>query len=175
MRRRVSKRTLDVDRPDEWSVPTMSDVDVLNQTLAVEFFGIAAYDAALSTGLLDGPTADAARAFRSDHMKHRDLVIEAIMAKGGTPVSPRAADDYAKAYPPLTTANAIVAYAIELEAAAARAYIASVPEYEDRSLALLGAEIGGVEAQHWAVLLAASGANPVPSPIIDVKAASAAH
>ena len=153
----------------------MSDLDLLNQTLATEHIGIAAYDAALGTGLLDGPTADAARAFRSDHMKHRDLLVEQIMARGGTAVSPRSADDYAKAYPPLTTANAIVAYAIELEAAAARSYVASVALYEDRSLALLGAEIGAVEAQHWAVLLAASGANPVPSPIIEVTVAMGAR
>ena len=153
----------------------MSDVDLLNQTLATEHIGIAAYDAALGTGLLDGPTADAARAFRSDHTKHRDLLIEQIMARGGTAVSPRSADDYAKAYPPLTTANAIVAYAIDLEAAAARSYVASVAQYEDRSLALLGAEIGAVEAQHWAVLLAASGANPVPSPIIEVTVAMGAR
>jgi len=153
----------------------MSDLDLLNQTLATEHIGIAAYDAALGTGLLDGPTADAARAFRSDHMKPRDQLVEQIMARGGTAVSPRSADDYAKAYPPLTTANAIVAYAIDLEAAAARSYVASVAQYEDRSLALLGAEIGAVEAQHWAVLLAASGANPVPSPIIEVTVAMGAR
>src|SRR5262249_26353930 len=147
----------------------MSDVDVLNQTLAIEHFGIAAYDAALATGLLDSPTVEAARAFRSDHMQHRVLIIEQIVSRGGTPVSPHDAGEYAKAYPPLTTEAEIVAYAIELEATAARSYVGSVAEYEDRSLALLGAEIGGVEAQHWAVLLAASGANPVPTPIIEVK------
>ena len=150
----------------------MADVDILNRTLAVEYLGIAAYEAALGSGLLDGSTAEAARAFQSDHMKHRDLMVEQIVARGATPVAARTAEEYAKAYPPLTTANEIVSYAIELEATAARSYIATVAEYEDRSLALLGAEIGGVEAQHWAVLLAASGANPVPSPIIDVMAAS---
>jgi hypothetical protein len=146
----------------------MSDIDVLNETLTTEHYGIAAYDAALGSGLLDEPTADAARAFRSDHMRHRELMVEQIVARGGTPVSPRSADDYAKSYPPLTTAADIVAFAIQLEASAARSYVATVAEYEDRSLALLGAEIGAVEAQHWAVLLSASGANPVPSPTIGV-------
>jgi len=146
----------------------MTDVDVLNGTLASEHLGIAAYDAALGSGLLDEPTAKAARAFQSDHKKHRDVVSEQIVARGGTPVSALGADDYAKSFPPLTTAEEIVAYAIELEAGAARAYVASVAEYEDRGLALLGAKIGGVEAQHWAVLLAATGANPVPSALIDV-------
>ena len=156
----------------------MSDVDVLNQTLVTEHLGIAAYDAALGSGLLDGPTADAARAFQSDHKKHRDLISEQIVARGATPVPAREADDYAKSFPPLTTAAEIIAYAIELEAVAARSYVASVAEYEDRSLALLGAEIGAVEAQHWAVLLAATGANPVPSPIIEVmvrKSTSPSH
>jgi hypothetical protein len=49
--------------------------------------------------------------------------------------------------------------------------VASVPHYEDRQLALLAAQIGGVEAQHWAALLAAVGAHPVPSPIIELDAA----
>lgn len=146
----------------------MSDVDVLNRTLVTENLGIAAYDAALGSGLLDERTADAASAFQSDHKKHRELICKEIVARGGTPVPALDADGYAKSFPPLTTQEEIVAYAIELEAGAARAYVASVAEYEDRSLALLGAEIGGVEAQHWAVLLAATGANPVPSPLIEV-------
>jgi hypothetical protein len=49
--------------------------------------------------------------------------------------------------------------------------VASVAHYQDRQLALLAAQIGGVEAQHWAVLLAAAGAHPVPSPIIDLDPA----
>jgi hypothetical protein len=148
----------------------MSDIDVLNRILADEHFGIAAYDAALGSGLLDETTASAARAFRSDHIQHRDVVSTEITARGGQPLESLSADKYAQAFPPLATQADIVAYAIELEAGATRLYVATVPEFEDRSLALLGAEIGAVEAQHWAVLLAASGSNPVPSPIIEVKA-----
>jgi hypothetical protein len=146
----------------------MSDLDLLNQSLAGEHFAIAAYDAALGSGLLDEPTAEVARAFQSDHKTHRDLLTEQVVGRDGTAVSPLGADDYAKSYPPLTTKAEIVAYATELEAAAARASTASVAGYEDRKLALLAAQIGGVEAQHWATLLAATGANPVPSPIIEV-------
>src|SRR5262245_1553205 len=149
----------------------MSDLDLLNQGLAGEHFGIAAYDAALGSGLLDESTADVARAFQSDHKKHRDLLTEQLVACGGNPVSPLEASDYAKSHPPLTTAAEILAYAIELEAGAARTSVASVVGYEDRKLALLAAQIGAVEAQHWAVLLAATGANPVPSPIIVVDTA----
>jgi hypothetical protein len=148
----------------------MSDVDLLNRILVDEHFGIAAYDAALNSGLLDETTASAARAFQSDHVQHRDVVSREITARGGQPVEPQSADNYAKAFPPLASLADIVAYAIELEAGATKLYLATVPEFEDRSLALLGAEIGAVEAQHWAVLFSASGSNPVPAPIIEVKA-----
>jgi hypothetical protein len=153
------------------SAPTMTDLDLLNQGLTGEHFAIAAYDAALGTSLLDGSTAGLARAFQSDHKRHAELLSEQVMARGGTPVRPLEAQDYAKSYPPLTTAADIVAYAIGLEAAAARASIGSVAGYEDRSLALLAAQIGGVEAQHWAALLMATGAHPVPAPIIELHAA----
>jgi hypothetical protein len=152
----------------EQRVPTMSDIDLLEQNLAGEHLGIAAYDAALGSGLLDEATANVARAFQSDHKCHRDLLTDEIVARNGTPVSPLAADAYAKSYPPLTTAADILAFAIELEAGATRGSIASVADFEDRKLALLAAQIGGVEAQHWASLLAASGAHPVPSPLIEL-------
>jgi hypothetical protein len=148
----------------------MSDLELLNDGLAGEHFGIAAYEAALGTGLLDDGTAAVARAFQSDHKQHRALLTKEILARGGTPVSALDADHYAKEYPPLATAADIVGYAIELEAGATRASVASVADYEDRHLALLAAQIGGVEAQHWAALLAATGAHPVPSAIIDLDA-----
>ena len=146
----------------------MSDLHLLNEALAGEHFGIAAYDAALASGLLDEQTAAVAKAFQSDHMFHRDALTKQVMARGGEPVSPLGQDVYAMEYPPLTTAAQIVAYAIELEAGAARASVAVVANYEDRQLALLSAQIAGVEAQHWALLRAASGADPVPHPIIEV-------
>ena len=145
----------------------MSDVDVMNQGLAGEHFGIAAYAAALGSGLLDESVAGVAKSFQADHEHHRDLLIEQIERRGGTPAVALEAAEYAKEYPPLTNAGDILAYAIELEAGAARGSVFSVDKYEDRELALLSARIGAVEAQHWAVLLGATGANPVPSPLIE--------
>jgi hypothetical protein len=145
----------------------MSDVDVMNEGLAGEHFGIAAYAAALASGLLDDSFANVAKAFQADHEHHRDVLIEHIERRGGTPVVPLESAQYAKEYPPLTSAGDILVYAIELEAAATRGSVFSVDQYQDRELALLAARIGAVEAQHWAVLLAAAGGNPVPSPLID--------
>jgi len=146
----------------------MSDVELLNAGLAGEHFGIAAYQAALDSGLLDEGTAAVAKAFQNDHEAHRDRLASVVAERGGEPVPSLPADSYAAQFPPLATAADIVTYAIELEAGAARASVASVAEYEDRQLALLAARIGAVEAQHWAVLLGATGQHPVPSPFIEL-------
>jgi hypothetical protein len=155
------------DRPSSGAV--MSDIDLLNESLGVEHLGIAAYEAALGSGLLDEATANVARAFQSDHARHAAVYAEQVVVRNGTPRVALGPEQYAKSYPPLKSAADIVAFAIQLEAAAARTYMRTVPAFQDKELALLAAEIGAVEAQHWAVLLGAAGANPVPWPIIDIQ------
>ncbi len=144
----------------------MTDVDLLNASLAGEFFGIAAYEAAIGSGLLDEGTAGVARAFQADHQAHADRIAQLIVERGGSCVEPLAADEYAAEYPPLNSAEDIVNYAIELESGAAAADIASLSSYEDASLATVIAQIAGVEAQHWSALLAATGQPAVPAPFI---------
>lgn len=148
----------------------MSDVNVLNDGLAGEFFGIAAYEAAIGSGLLDDGTVGVARAFQADHQAHADKIVGLITERGGTPVEPLAAELYAEEYPPLNDAGDVIAYAIELESGAAAASVASVALFEDRSLAVVAAQIAGVEAQHWSALLAATGQAPVPGAFIPVAA-----
>ena len=151
-------------------IDTVTDIDLLNASLAGEFFGIAGYEAAIGSGLLDDGTADVARAFQADHQAHADRLAELITERGGECVTPLADDVYAADYPPLNSAEDVVAYAIELESGAAAADIASISEYEDSSLAVVIAQIAGVEAQHWSALLAASGQAPVPAPFIPLPA-----
>jgi len=148
----------------------MSDVKLLNEGLAGEHFGIAAYQAALESGLLDEGTAAVAKAFQGDHEAHRERLVSLVSARGGQPVAALSPESYAAQFPPLASASDIVSYAIELEAGAARASVASVAQFEDRQLALVAAQIGAVEAQHWAVLLGATGQHPVPSPFIELDA-----
>lgn len=149
----------------------MTDVELLNEGLAGEFFGVAAYEAAIGSGLLDEGTVGVARAFQADHQAHADKLTELIIERGGEPVRPAAPEVYAREYPPLTDAGAVIAYAIELESGAAAASVASVADYDDRSLAVVAAQIAGVEAQHWSALLAATGQAPVPAAFIPVPAA----
>jgi rubrerythrin len=150
----------------------MSDLELLNEGLAGEHFGIAAYRAALDSGLLDEGTAAVAAAFQRDHEAHRDRLASLVTARGGEPVPALSAEAYAAQFPPLASAADIVNYAIELEAGAARASVASVVEFEDRHLALIAAQIGAVEAQHWAALLSATGQHPVPAPFLPLDVPS---
>lgn len=144
----------------------MSDIDLLNTSLAGEYFGVAAYEAAIGSGLLDDGTAGVARAFQSDHQAHAERLAELISQRGGTCVTPLDADVYAQDYPPLESAADVVAYAIELESGAVSADVASIAHYEDGELAMVIAQIAGVEAQHWSALLAATGQPAVPAPFI---------
>ena len=144
----------------------MTDIDLLNQSLAGEYFGVAAYEAAIGSGLLDDGTIAVARAFQSDHQAHADRISELITERGGVCVTPLAAEVYAEEYPPLNSADDVISYAIELESGAAAADIASIAHYDDRELAVVVAQIAGVEAQHWSALLAATGKAPVPGAFI---------
>jgi len=102
----------------------------------------------------------------TDHQAHAERIAELITQRGGSCVEPLAAEAYAAEFPPLTSAGDVVAYAIELESGAAAADIASIAFYDDRSLAVVIAQIAGVEAQHWSALLAATGQPAIPGAFI---------
>lgn len=144
----------------------MTDIDLLNASLAGEFFGVAAYEAAIGSELLDEGTTGVARAFQADHQAHAERIAELITERNGTCVNALPADVYAKDYPPLNSAADVIAYAIELESGAAAADVASIGSYEEGALAVVIAQIAGVEAQHWSALLAATGQPAIPGPFI---------
>src|SRR5262249_27844953 len=68
---------------EESTMNETQDVDVLNQGLQGEYFGIAAYDAALGTKLLSDKVAVVARGFQADHRAHAQASREAIDGLGG--------------------------------------------------------------------------------------------
>jgi len=140
------------------------DIEILNRSLEGEYFGIAAYQAAKGTGLLEqGPFAVADQ-FQGDHQKHAERIREAITALGGVPNETRSWGEYASEFPPppLKTQTDVLEYAASLEKSGAVASVASVAEFSSPELSVLAASIAGVEAMHWSTLLGALGENPVP-------------
>ena len=143
---------------------TKRDIEILNGSLGGEYFGIAAYDAAMATGLLEDGVRDVARSFQADHREHAKRLHEAIIDLGGEPVETKGWDAYAAEFPPppLKSQEDIIRYAASLEQSGASGSVASVGEYSSAKLAVLAASIAGVESMHWSVLLGALGENPVP-------------
>ena len=143
---------------------TQKDIDLLNASLGGEYFGIAAYDAAMGSGLLEDGVRAVAQKFQNDHKEHAQRFQTAITKLGGEPVRTKTWDQYASEYPPppLESQADILRYAASLEESGASASIASVGEFSSPDLARMAASIAGVEAMHWSVLLGALGEDPVP-------------
>jgi hypothetical protein len=146
------------------STDTTKDIDILNASLGGEYFGIAAYQAAMGTGLLEGGVRDVAKKFQGDHQHHAERIRDAIVGLGGTPVETKTWEQYAADYPPppLTNQADILRYAASLEQSGASATVGSVGDLSSPDLVRLAASIAGVEAMHWSVLLGALGEDPVP-------------
>ena len=143
---------------------TKRDIEILNGSLGGEYFGIAAYEAAMGTGLLEEGVRDVAEKFQEDHRQHAQRIQEAIIRLGGDPIKARTWETYASEFPPppLKSQADVLRYAASLEKSAASASVASVAKLSSPELALLAASIAGVEAMHWSALLGALGENPVP-------------
>ena len=143
---------------------TKKDIEILNASLGGEYFGIAAYQAAIGTGLLKDEVRPVAEKFQGDHKQHAQRIQEAIISLGGDPIKTKTWEEYASEFPPppLKSQADVLRYAASLEKSAASASVASVGELSSPELARLAASIAGVEAMHWSVLLGALGENPVP-------------
>ena len=106
---------------EESTMNETQDVDVLNQGLQGEYFGIAAYDAALGTKLLSDKVAVVARGFQADHRAHAQAIREAIERLGGRADAAKTWAEYAAQYPPpkLASEADVLRYAASLERSAA--------------------------------------------------------
>jgi rubrerythrin len=127
---------------------TPRDIATLNSAIPLERAGIKAYQDAASLGILSAPVLAVATGFMNDHMAHRDALIAAVKASGGTP-----SEETAKlTYPSLKTEAEILAFAESVERQAASAYLAVFPVLEDKALAKAAASILGVETMHVGIL-----------------------
>jgi rubrerythrin len=130
----------------EAAASDVSDVVVLNSALDLEHRAVAAYTAAI--GALSGPNLRTAREFRDHERAHVLALTRAIKSMGGTPN--QAAGHYS--FPRLTTQNAVLRFAINLENTAVAAYVDAIPRLNTAGLRAETAAIVATEAEHLAVL-----------------------
>ena len=125
-----------------------NDIATLNAAIELERAAIKAYGDAAKTGLISAPVLKVAQGFVADHNAHRDALIAAVRAGGGTPTEGTAKVDY----PSLKSEKDILQFAMVLEEKAASTYLSVIPDLKDRALAQASAAILGVETTHVIVL-----------------------
>lgn len=153
----------------------MTDVQLLNTALGLEYQAIAAYQVGALSGLLKPATKQVAMEFQSQHKAHASALNGLVQENGGSPVGEKAplsssAGDLAEAYGipagKIHSEADVLHYAAGLEEGAAKAYLGTVAKFHSRDLAHAAASIEGDETMHWAVLRQALGMNPVPTGFI---------
>jgi Ferritin-like domain len=143
---------------------TSQDTNILNVALALEHEAIGAYQlGAQRGGLLTKPVLDVAVLFQSHHKGHRDAPIATIRKMGGTPVTEKSLDDYAKALQAETLKSQadVLELAARLELGATNAYLGVIPSFKDTDLAKVAGRLAADETMHWSILANALG-KPMP-------------
>jgi hypothetical protein len=139
-----------------------TDANLLNAAIALEYEGIAAYQLAADSGLLQQPVLDVGMKFKGRHEAHADFLTRTVKTLGGAPAEPQKAAAYNFPTDTLKTQTDVLRFAAGLEKGAASAYLGLIPVLDDRHLAKAIASIMGDETMHWAILLQALGEDPVP-------------
>lgn len=148
-----------------------TNVDLLNEGLGLEQFAIAAYEGAISTGLLSENVKNIARKFQSQHGDHAHKLRALITELGGEPVKPLSSEEYLEKIPKeaLTSEVSLVQFASHLEKLATIDFLRQVSEIDDRKMAQAIASISADEAMHWATLRSTLGKDPVPVSFIPLS------
>lgn len=151
---------LKVNPPSSSPPATPNDIKILQDALALEHKGIAAYTAGINSGLLDTPTTAVATKFRGHHEQHRNKLSSTILSLGAKPVeAPAKYDDF----PLMTSQTDILKFAASIEETAAFAYSTAAGDLSDHGLIVAAISIVGCEAWHTAVLRGALGQDPAPT------------
>jgi rubrerythrin len=141
-----------------------TDAGVLASAIRLENTAVAAYAAALKSGVVLTPQfRQAITLFGRQEAEHAAALTTALKGLGGTP--PAGTD--AKLLAPLKTARSqeqVAAFAIELETMAVAAYYDAAQKLQQARLRQTSAQIMANEGQHLVVLRQALGKNPVPHP-----------
>jgi hypothetical protein len=136
------------------------DITLMNTALALEHQAIWAYGLAGRSGLLSAKAKEVGLLFQGSHELHRDLLVDAVQRKGGSPVEPL--KDY-KFGVPLANEKDVLELAFKLEVGAARVYLYVVDRFQDRALSASAGRILSDEVLHATVLRGVLGREPVPT------------
>ncbi len=140
--------------------PAQDDITLMNTALALEHQAIWAYGLAGSSGLLSAKAKEVGLLFQGSHELHRDLLVDTIKKKGGSPAD---AEKEYKFGVPLANEKDVLELAFKLEVGAARVYLYVVDRFADRALSASAGRILSDEVLHATVLRSVLGRDPVPT------------
>ncbi|HVS29470.1 MAG TPA: ferritin-like domain-containing protein [Solirubrobacteraceae bacterium] len=146
------------------------DEAVLVAAIGLENTAIAAYAAAIKSGLLDRPTTKIAELFKRQEAQHRDGLSAALKSLGGTPPSGANAA-LLKPLKRVKTQAEVASFAVELETMAVAAYYDAQKKLKAAKLLQTGVQIMANEGQHLVVLRQALKKDPVPNAFENGKTA----
>ncbi|MEP2989791.1 MAG: ferritin-like domain-containing protein [Parasphingorhabdus sp.] len=138
------------------------DVGILNAAIALEHEGIAAYQIAATSGLLQPAVVEIGVTFQGHHKGHRDALVKAVEQLGGNAAEEKSQDHYVEALGIASLKNQedVLRLALKLERGAANAYLGLIPSLGN-DFHQVAAQMAGDEAFHAAILANALG-EPIP-------------
>ena len=149
------------------------DAAILASAIRLERIAVAAYAAAIDSGLPDAAVRGAPRRFRPPGGEHAAALTTALKDLGGTPpVGHRTPRLLASLRASAKPASRWPSFAIELEPMAVAAYYDAQRKLRAARLLQTGASIMANEAQHLVVLRQALGRDPVPNAFENGKASA---
>jgi hypothetical protein len=141
----------------------LTDIDILNFALTLEYLEGTFYTLAVNSGVLSGTALSYATTLRDHEEAHVVALTDAITAFGGTPEPRPGADAYN--FGDMSTEAAILATAQTLEETGVGAYTGAAALIQDKQNVLpAAASIEQVEARHAAAIRLLRGNPPAPGP-----------
>lgn len=140
------------------------DLKLVGSALDLENTVIAAY--AAGEGLLRGDALRAGREIADHERAHAARLTRAVEELGGRPNPSKTAEEYQRAFPRLREQDDVLRFAVDLENAAVRFYLESLPKLTEPRLRQVAASIAASEAQHASVLRGELGREQVPDAFV---------
>ncbi len=153
--------------------PTAADLGLLQFAESVEFAAVAAYDAAIATGLLSDGVAAVAQLFRNHHLDHADAHAGLLGTARVGSANAALLAEFAPLIGRARTEAALLEIALTLENAAEATYATALGAFEGTQAAEVAASIMPIEGRHAVVLAAALGLDvdeQIPVAIVSARA-----
>lgn len=140
------------------------DLKLIGSALDLENTIIAAY--AAGAGLVRGGARRSTRAIVEQEREHAKRLRGLVGELGGRPNPAKTREEYARGFPRLRERADVLRFAIDLENAAVRFYLESLPNLSTPELRLVAGAIATNEAEHAALLRGELGRPQVPDAFV---------